>query len=320
MKDVFVSHSKEDKGIAKKLVSKLETSGISCYVRQRDIKSGNEQELIADSTIFVLVLSAHSQDSDEQIRQLKTAVEEACVIVPFRTGKTDQSLSTQYLLHSLEWVDPFEDGFDEAFEILVEIIEENTEGKPKVVKNKKSKESNSFQLQRSHLAIIIFLFAAVIIYLVFFNDKEETVNSDNTNSSIQIDPPDYVNSDLKQEEQIVVGSWRMVDYEDSRTMSPQEQAETMRNVEELKKVVLLTFNADRSFIRAGFTPQAQRGYWEYDAEKKKIYLTPENVNQREEINILNLSESDMTFIVTEVIQTPEGLTETVTTKLGFKKQ
>ena len=55
MKDVFVSHSKEDKGIAKKLVSKLEASGISCYVRQRDIKSGNEKELIADSNIFIMI-------------------------------------------------------------------------------------------------------------------------------------------------------------------------------------------------------------------------------------------------------------------------
>jgi hypothetical protein len=320
MKDVFVSHSKEDKGIAKKLVSKLETSGISCYVRQRDIKSGNEQELIADSNIFVLVLSSHSQESEEQIKQMKYAVEEGCLIVPFRSGKTDHSLSTQYLLHSLEWVDPFEDGFDEAFDILLEIIEENSEGKPKPVKKRKVDQTNNFQLQRSHLAVIIALFALVIIYLVFFNDKDESSNLTNSNGTEQIDPPDYVNAELKTDEQIVVGSWKMVDYEDSRTMTPAELAETMRNVEELKKVVLLTFNADRSFIRAGFTPQAQRGYWEYDSEKNKIYLTPENVNQREEINILNLSETDMTFIVTEVIQTPEGLTETVTTKLGFKKQ
>jgi len=319
MKDVFVSHSKEDKSIAKKLVSKLETSGVSCYVQSRDIKSGTEEELIAESNIFILVLSGNTQNSQDQIRQIKSAVENDCKIIPFRTGKTDKGLSTQYLLHSLEWVDPLEDGFDEAFDILLEIIEENSEGKPIISKKRTHKNQEGFKLQKSHLTIVILIFAAVIFYLVFFNDKTKD-DQNNNNTSENIDPPDYIENELKAEEKVVVGSWKMIDYEDSRMMSPEEKAETERNVEELKKVVLLTFNSDRSFVRIGFTPQAQKGYWEYDKEKKKIYLTPENINKREEINILSLTETDMTFIVTEVIQTQQGITETVTTKIGFRKQ
>ena len=136
MKDIFVSHSKEDKSIAKKLVSKLESSGVGCYVYSRDKNSGSEKELISSSSIFILILSEYAQQSQDLIRQLKIAVENNCHIIPFKAGKTDTGLSTQYLLHSLEWVDALEDGFDEAFEILLEIIEEMNEGLPYLDINK----------------------------------------------------------------------------------------------------------------------------------------------------------------------------------------
>ena len=321
MKDVFVSHSKEDKSIAKKLVSKLESSGVGCYIYSRDKNSGSEKELISNSSIFILILSEYAQQSQDLIRQLKIAVENNCNIIPFKAGKTDTGLSTQYLLHTLEWVDAFEDGFDEAYDILLEILEEINEGKPfrSTSKKKSSDAGEGFKLQKPHLIGIIAVLAVIVIYFVFFNDKTETTNNNNTITN-NIDPPDYVDSDLKDEEKVVVGSWKMVDYEDSRTMTAEEQAVTEQNISDMKRKVLLTFNADRSFSRAGFTQQVQEGYWEYNNIKKKIYLTPANVNKREEINILNINNKEMTFVVTEVIQNPQGSKETVTTKITFQKQ
>ena len=321
MKDVFVGHSKEDKSIAKKLVSKLESSGIGCYVYSRDKNSGSEEELISGCNIFILIISGYAQQSKDLINQVKIAVENNCHIIPFKVGKTDNSLSTQYLFHSLEWVDAFADGFDEAFDILLEIIEEVSGGKPLITKSKKksSDPGEGFKLQKPHLIGIIAVFAVIIIYLVFFNNKSETTNNNSTITN-NVEPPDYVDTDLKEEEKVVVGSWKMIDYEDSRIMSAEEQAVTEQNISELKKRVLLTFKPDRSFIRAGFTQQVQEGYWEYDNIKKKIYLTPANVNNREEINILKLNNKEMIFVVTETIQNPQVGTETVTTKITFQKQ
>ena len=254
-------------------------------------------------------------------RYFKIAVENNCNIIPFKAGKTDTGLSTQYLLHTLEWVDAFEDGFDEAYDILLEILEEINEGKPfrSTSKKKSSDAGEGFKLQKPHLIGIIAVLAVIVIYFVFFNDKTETTNNNNTITN-NIDPPDYVDSDLKDEEKVVVGSWKMIDYEDSRTMTAEEQAVTEQNISDMKRKVLLTFNADRSFSRAGFTQQVQEGYWEYNNIKKKIYLTPANVNKREEINILNINNKEMTFVVTEVIQNPQGSKETVTTKITFQKQ
>jgi len=103
-------------------------------------------------------------------------------------------------------------------------------------------------------------------------------------------------------------------------MSAEEKRITEENIDAMKKQVLLTYNADRTFSRSGFTPDVQRGYWEYDSKKRKIYLTPENVNQKEEINIFNLSETEMTIVVTELVQDLQGNQETVTTKITFQKQ
>ncbi|MCF6366698.1 MAG: toll/interleukin-1 receptor domain-containing protein [Bacteroidales bacterium] len=327
MKNIFISHAKNDKSISKKLVSKLESSGIPCYVSSRDKAAGNTSGLIENSSIFIFILSKSSQQSTEVINQLKIAVNNNCNIIPFKVGDIDDNLGMQYILHSLEWVDAHGDGFDEAFEILLEIIEELSEGriiKPKKQVNKGQTEGNDFNIKKTHLYAIISILAAILIYLTVFDsetNKSDNI-SQNNNNLIQNNntTPVFVNSDLKDDEKIIVGSWRMIDYEDSRTMTPEEKKITEQNIEAMKKQVLLTYNADRTFARVGFTPEIQKGYWEYDSKKRIIYLIPENVNQKEKINIFNLTETEMTIVVTELVKDAQGRDETVTTKITFQKQ
>jgi len=328
MKNIFVSHAKEDKSVTKKLVSKLESSGIQCYVSSRDKSSGNSAELIENSNIFIFILSKNSQQSVEVTDQLKLAVDNNCHIIPFKTGNINNNLGVQYILHSLEWVDAHGDGFNEAFEILLEIIEEISEGK--IVKQKKQPKKiqiseSDFNIKKSHLYVIISILSAILIYLLLFNSEEKTGNniSQNNNNVTQENNntnPVFVNSDISEDEKIIVGSWKMIDYEDSRTMTAEEKQITEQNIEAMKKQVLLTYNADRTFAREGFTPEVQKGYWEYDSKKRIILLTPENVNQKEKINIFNLTEKEMTIVVTELVKDAQGRTETVTTKITFQKQ
>ncbi len=325
MKNVFVSNAKDDKSNAKKLVSKLEASGIKCFTLPRDKSAGNSRDLIANTNVFILILSKNTLFSTEVVDQLKVAYDNNCHIIPFKTGKLENDLTMQYFLHSLEWVDAHEDDFNEAFDILTEIIEE-INGKRIPIKKKSSKSNSSndeFELKKTHLYIVIAILSAIIIYLFAFNEKEpssKTLNKNTTQNNVINTPPVFENSDLQEEEKMVVGAWKMFDYEDSRIMSAKEKLETDKNIESMKQNVLLKYNADRTFERVGFTPKPQKGYWEYDAKKRKIYLTPEGQNRKEEINIFNLSENEMTIVVTEYIQSPQGKQETVTTKISFQKQ
>ncbi len=325
MKDIFVASSKDDKNLSKKLVSKLEAEGYACYVLPRDNSAGTYDELISDSRICVLILSEASQKSEEIKTQLKTALENDLVIIPFKSGKIKDTLGMQFLLHELEWTDAYEDGFDEAFEILKEILEEVTEGKKTkpVKKVKPVSENENFELKKTHLYWIIGVLVVALIYFAFFNHSDGLQNNQSTdqvNTQSEKIVNEVVGKDLKPEEQKIVGSWKMTEYEDSRTMSPEERRQTEQSVEQMKARVLLTFNADRSFSRVGFTPQVQKGYWEYDAVKKKIYLVPENGDHKESINIINLTDKEMTFVVTEQVESSPGNKEIVTTKLTFQKQ
>jgi len=326
MKDIFVSNSKDDKSLSKKLVSKLESVGYSCFVLPRDETSGKSDDLIAGSKIFILILSESAENSKHVTEQLKIAVEQNCMIIPFKAGKIDNNLGMQYMLQELEWVDAYGDGFDEAYDVLLEIIEELTEGKKtkSVIKKKPASKDDNFELKKSHLYGIIAVLAIALLYFAFYNNGSESENSiSNQNNIAQTNNtviPDVVNEELRNEEQKIVGSWKMTDYEDSRNMTEEERRQTEQNIEQMKARVLLTFNDDRSFVRLGFTQNAQKGYWEYDADKKKIYLIPENTNQKEEINIINLTDNTMTFVVTESVEASPGKQEIVTTKLTFQKQ
>ncbi|NOZ34943.1 MAG: toll/interleukin-1 receptor domain-containing protein [Chlorobi bacterium] len=327
MKDIFVSFSKDDKNLSKKLVSKLESEGYSCRVLPRDNSYGKAEELIAECKIFILVLSSAAEQSKQVSEQLKNAVEKHCFIIPFKVGKIDNNLGMQYMLNELEWVDAFGDGFDEAYDILLEIIEEITEGKKtkSINKTKQLSEARGFELKKPHLYGIIGVLAVSLLYFAFFNNSgiknnASLTNKNNLSQSADRIIPDIVSEKLKPEEQKIVGSWKMTGYEDSRQMTPEERRVTNQNIEQMKQRVLLTFNADRSFARAGFTQYVQKGYWEYDAAKKKIYLIPENTNKKEEINIIDLTDKKMTFVVTESVETSPGNKEIVTTKLSFEKQ
>jgi len=325
MKDIFVSNSKEDKSLSKKLVSKLESEGYSCFVLPRDETSGKSDDLISKSTIFILILSESAENSKQVTEQLKSAVNHNCNIIPFKAGKIDDNLGMQYMLQELEWVDAYGDGFDEAYDILLEIIEEISDGKKVKPIKKGSSDNDGFELKKNHLYGIIVFLSLALIYFAFINnsESENALSDQSINNTVQINKteiPDVVNEKLKPEEQKIVGSWKMTGYEDSRNMTSEERRLTEQNIEQMKQRVLLTYNPDRSFVRIGFAPQAQKGYWEYDATKKKIYLIPEGSNKKEEINIINLTDKEMTFVVTESVETSPGKQEIVTTKLTFEKQ
>jgi len=326
MRDIFVSTSKDDKNISKKLVSKLESEGYSCYVLPRNDSSGKPEKLISESKIFLLILSSGAEKSEQVAKQLKIAVENNLNIIPFRAGKTENNLGMQYMLDELEWVDAYEDGFNEAYDILLEIIEEITQDKKTKPVKKTNSDNGNFEITKTHLYTVIGILFLGIIWFAFFNKPETNNNSSLSQNNQTIiktnnsETPDIINKNLKPEEQKIVGSWKMTDYEDSRNMNEEERRQTEQNIEQMKTRVLLTFSTDRSFERAGFTPQVQKGYWEYDATKNKIYLIPENTNQKEEINIINLTDNAMTFVVTESVETSPGKQEIVTTKLTFQKQ
>ncbi len=323
MKDIFVCHSKEDKKSARQLVTKLETEKqLSCGVSSRDVPTEEtEREVVTSSKVFVLVLSENARNSPEVIRQLKIASENGIPILPFKITSIREDLGIAFLLQELEWVDAFGDGFDTAFDLLLEIYAEKTNGEPPVKRQQKAaerKEPMSKQVKYTLAAIGGVLLILIIWYFSQTPEKEtESTTSNLTGTTTNTSTLPYK---APEGSEPIMGTWRIIDYEDSRTMTPEERAETEKNIELLKKSASVIFKADGTFIRTGFTEKPQIGKWEFDAKKLIINLIPDGSNRPEQVSIVAPPDSTFTIVVNEKAPTPTGQLEDVTTKITFRKQ
>jgi hypothetical protein len=125
---VIISYSSFDKPIADAVCSGLEARGIRCWISPRDILPGiNFQEGVIDaidnSSMMVVILSLHSNESPHVIRELTRAVSKGLIIVPFRIEDVPLSKTMEYLLSVPHWLDAFPAPLEQHIETLVRRIE-----------------------------------------------------------------------------------------------------------------------------------------------------------------------------------------------------
>src|SRR5437868_2664157 len=87
--DVFISHSKKDKPIADAVCAALENGLIRCWIAPRDVQPGRSfageiTRGIQNSKAMVLIFSAHSNESEQVLREVQLAVKNHLHIVQFR--------------------------------------------------------------------------------------------------------------------------------------------------------------------------------------------------------------------------------------------
>ena len=108
--DVFVSYSSTDKPIADAACAALEGQGIRCWIAPRDIRPGQDWseaiiDAIADCRIFLLVLSAASNHSEQVKREVQNAVSEARPVLPMRIEDVALSKHMRYFIGTPHWLD-----------------------------------------------------------------------------------------------------------------------------------------------------------------------------------------------------------------------
>ena len=108
--DVFISYANQDKNVADAICAALEQNGIRCWIAPRDVPAGRIWgeaiiDAIADSRVMVLVFSAHSNRSDQVVREVERAVAKGVVIIPFRIDEAVMSGSMEYFLSAYHWLD-----------------------------------------------------------------------------------------------------------------------------------------------------------------------------------------------------------------------
>jgi hypothetical protein len=108
--EVFISHSSKDKAIADAICANLEAAGVRCWIAPRDIAPGEDWPTaitrgISQSSVMVLVFSAHSNSSEDVSRELFLAANSKLVIIPFKIENVEPEPGKQYYLARTHWLD-----------------------------------------------------------------------------------------------------------------------------------------------------------------------------------------------------------------------
>jgi len=246
VKDIFICHAKDDKKHARALATKLENDKqVSCIVSATEHP---DKEPDMDVKVFVLILSEAAKQSTEVMRLVNIALDKEIPIIPFKTAPVREDLGMSYMLHNLEWVDAHGDGFDTAVDLLVEIYSEHTNGEAPVKKVAKQNQTKSQPMSKQTKYTLIAVAAAFLVLVLWYfssqNKKDDTTETtaktmQNSSANTTLITP-YI---APEGSEPIVGTWKVVDYQDSRRMTPEEEAATQANIDALKKNALVIFKA-----------------------------------------------------------------------------
>src|SRR2546421_5205266 len=80
-RDVFISHSAQDKKVAETICGALEQGGIQCWVAPRDVRPGRSfpgeiTRAIQQNKVLLMIFSRHSNSSEQVLREVQLAVGE----------------------------------------------------------------------------------------------------------------------------------------------------------------------------------------------------------------------------------------------------
>src|SRR6476661_3988371 len=109
-REVFISHSAQDKKAAETICAALEQNGIACWIAPRDVRPGKSfpgeiTRAIQQSKVMLLIFSPHSNSSEQVLREVQLAVDSHLPIVRLRQADIPLSDDLRYDLSTPHWLD-----------------------------------------------------------------------------------------------------------------------------------------------------------------------------------------------------------------------
>jgi hypothetical protein len=143
-RDVFISHSAQDKKVSETICSALEQSGIRCWIAPRDVRAGKSfpgeiTRAIQQSKVMLLIFSRHSNSSEQVLREVQLAVDSHLPIVRLRIEDIPLSDDLRYYLSTPHWLDalshPVSKHIPPVARAIKELLEQSTETPPGAIQS-----------------------------------------------------------------------------------------------------------------------------------------------------------------------------------------
>ena len=121
--EVFVSYSSQDYERVMPLVDRLRSAGVATWVDEGNIDaatlwSESIVEAIAECRVLIMMVSSHSTDSHNVVKEVMIASESKKTILPIYLEPSDIPAKLKYQLTGIQHLEWFDGGSDEVFETL----------------------------------------------------------------------------------------------------------------------------------------------------------------------------------------------------------
>lgn len=185
MHDVFISYSSVDRAVADKVCAALERDGIRCWIAPRDVTPGKQWgaeivRAITSSHLFVLILSATSNASEEVGHEVEIAARHRVRVVPVLIANVPLSSNIEYFVSDRHWLDATQPPLEPHLQRLVGLAraeltasgaaEGDTPGLPAAPANRPGGELDVASLMRKHVKVLVtaLVSAAIVLGVTLF--------------------------------------------------------------------------------------------------------------------------------------------------------
>ena len=338
MERILITYSHDGKDAANKVQETLRKAGFRSTVGALWIDENG-----ATPEAVIAVITNDSLNDADMAGLLHECEQRYISVVPFVAETLPKNILTDFFLDEHVWIDGAAQPLNTALADLGDLFKRNYKELSKPATKKKDEygkkqaaatakadsnkatpkaqePSEKEKLYRNLFIVSLAVIAVILFILVNGGTKQENrealtqqANYQNSlgKSNIQIE----LSSELKNSERALVGYWIMSDYLDNQYRATRE--DSLRLQESLKSligVVSLRFNADKTFSRTGYSEQPETGTWEYDPQSKIIKLKPTGVNQYDNVQIQEVTDTKLIIVVTEKVDNNSIITKLIFTK------
>lgn len=124
--DVFISYSRKDVAVVKKICSLFQSNQITYWIDKKDIRAGGEflgdiARAIRECKITLFISSSDSNNSIYTAKEVAMAFNEGKYIIPYKIDSSTFNKNLELVLCDLNWIEaiPFDD--DKALELVSNI-------------------------------------------------------------------------------------------------------------------------------------------------------------------------------------------------------
>lgn len=337
MERILITYSHDGKDAANKVQETLRKAGFRSTVGALWIDENG-----ATPEAVIAVITNDSLNDADMAGLLHECEQRYITVVPFVAETLPKNILTDFFLDEHVWIDGAAQPLNTALADLGDLFKRNYKELSKPATKKKDEygkkqaapakaaankatpkaqePSEKEKLYRNLFIVSLAVIAVILFILVNGGTKQENrealtqqANYQNSlgKSNIQIE----LSSELKNSERALVGYWIMSDYLDNQYRATRE--DSLRLQESLKSligVVSLRFKADKTFSRTGYSEQPETGTWEYDPQSKIIKLKPTGVNQYDNVQIQEVTDTKLIIVVTEKVDNNSIITKLIFTK------